>query len=96
MHPTSCDAVWIDRTLFRSFDENADGTVSQHEFRKGIENLGIVVTDDEFAELMETLDEVHHILRTRLLPLIASFVAARYATVLLVLCSTELFILLVC
>ena len=28
------------RTLFRSFDENADGTVSQHEFRKGIANLG--------------------------------------------------------
>ena len=26
--------------LFRSFDENADGTVSQHEFRKGITNLG--------------------------------------------------------
>lgn len=39
-------------------DENADGTVSQHEFRKGIANLGINVSDEEFAELMETLDEV--------------------------------------
>ena len=48
----------VDRTLFRSFDENADGTVSQNEFRKGIANLGIEVSDDEFAELMETLDEV--------------------------------------
>lgn len=61
---TSRDAVCVDRTLFRSFDENADGTVSQHEFRKGIENLGIVVSDDEFAELMETLDEVQYISRT--------------------------------
>lgn len=45
------------RTLFRSFDENADGTVSQHEFRKGLDNLGINLTDTEFTELMETVDE---------------------------------------
>ena len=31
---------FVGRTLFRSFDENADGTVSQHEFRKGVRNLG--------------------------------------------------------
>eukprot|EP01048_Picozoa_sp_COSAG05_P029753 COSAG05_NODE_9963_length_590_cov_1.201629_2_plen_81_part_01 len=45
------------RTLFRKFDENADGTVSQHEFRAGLTHLGIEVTDDEFKELMETIDE---------------------------------------
>ena len=33
-------AFFVGRTLFRSFDENADGTVSQHEFRKGVRNLG--------------------------------------------------------
>ena len=49
--------VFLGRTLFRSFDENADGTVSQHEFRKGVRNLGIDMTDEEFNELMETLDE---------------------------------------
>jgi Ca2+-binding EF-hand superfamily protein len=45
------------RSLFRSFDENADGTVSQHEFRKGLSHLGIDVSNQEFDELMETLDE---------------------------------------
>ena len=38
-------AFFVGRTLFRSFDENADGTVSQHEFRKGVRNLGYSTFD---------------------------------------------------
>lgn len=45
------------RSVFRKFDENHDGTLSQHEFRKGLENCGIALDDKEFGELMETLDE---------------------------------------
>lgn len=45
------------RGVFRKFDENHDGTLSQHEFRKGLENCGIVLDDREYRELMETLDE---------------------------------------
>jgi Ca2+-binding EF-hand superfamily protein len=45
------------RSVFRKFDENHDGTLSQHEFRKGLENCGIALDDREYGELMETLDE---------------------------------------
>ena len=45
------------RKVFRKFDENHDGTLSQHEFRKGLANCGIDLSDKEFVELMETLDE---------------------------------------
>lgn len=45
------------RSVFRKFDENHDGTLSQHEFRKGLENCGIVLDDKEYSELMKTLDE---------------------------------------
>lgn len=45
------------RSVFRKFDENHDGTLSQHEFRKGLENCGIVLDDREYGELMQTLDE---------------------------------------
>ena len=45
------------RTVFRKFDENHDGTLSQHEFRKGLDNCGVQLTDKEYNELMETLDE---------------------------------------
>ena len=31
--------------------------MSQHEFRKGLQNLGIELTDSEFSELMATVDE---------------------------------------
>jgi Ca2+-binding EF-hand superfamily protein len=46
------------RTLFRKFDENCDGTVSHKEFRDGLSlQLGINLTDSEFKELMQTIDE---------------------------------------
>merc|ERR1719240_2059265 len=46
------------RTLFRKFDENCDGTVSHKEFRDGLSvQLGINLSDAEFQELMQTIDE---------------------------------------
>ena len=45
------------RKLFRKFDENKDGTVSTHEFRTGLKNSGIDLTEMEFQQLMETIDE---------------------------------------
>ena len=40
------------RSVFRKFDENHDGTLSQHEFRKGLQNCGIALTDEEYNELV--------------------------------------------
>merc|ERR1711865_731626 len=45
------------RKLFRKFDENKDGTVSTHEFRTGLKNSGIDLTEREFQQLMGTIDE---------------------------------------
>ena len=45
------------RKVFRKFDDNKDGTLSQHEFSKGLSNCGIDLSDREFADLMLTLDE---------------------------------------
>ena len=43
--------------MFRKFDENHDGTLSHHEFRKGLELAGIPLEDQEFKDLLKTLDE---------------------------------------
>jgi|EP01049_Picozoa_sp_SAG25_P003792 calmodulin len=45
------------RDVFRKFDENKDGTLDQREFRNGLLNCGVELTDAEFRELMTTLDE---------------------------------------
>ena len=45
------------RTVFRKFDENSDGTISHHELRKGLTQVGIELNDGEFGELLDTLDE---------------------------------------
>jgi calmodulin len=45
------------RGVFRKFDENHDGTLSHHEFRKGLELAGIPLEDQEFKDLLKTLDE---------------------------------------
>eukprot|EP01052_Picozoa_sp_SAG31_P012474 SAG31_NODE_731_length_12498_cov_7.368336_2_plen_475_part_00 len=45
------------RTLFRQWDENKDGTVSHHEFRTGLRNLGIEMSESDFSKLIETVDE---------------------------------------
>lgn len=45
------------RTIFRQFDENKDGTVSHHEFRVGLKNIGVDVSEAEFQELIRTVDE---------------------------------------
>ena len=41
---------------FRRFDENCDGVVSYSEFRTGLNNLGIELSDDDFIMLVSKVD----------------------------------------
>ena len=40
------------RKVFRDFDEDFDGTVNHDEFKKGLEHLGVKLTDDKFDMLL--------------------------------------------
>ncbi len=42
--------------MFRNFDEDKSGTVDYDEFRKGLANIGIIVSDADFHNLLEVLD----------------------------------------
>eukprot|EP01046_Picozoa_sp_COSAG06_P007799 COSAG06_NODE_387_length_16435_cov_28.429603_1_plen_446_part_00 len=45
------------REIFRSFDQNKDGTVSYDELRNGLQMLGFTPTDEQFEELLRIVDE---------------------------------------
>merc|ERR1719231_182476 len=44
------------RKVFRSFDEDKNGTVSHKEFRFGLKQLGIDLSDDDFKLLLSVVD----------------------------------------
>ena len=44
------------RPIFRSFDENKDGTVSYAEFRHGLTMMGFEPTDEQYEELLRIVD----------------------------------------
>lgn len=44
------------RVVFRNFDEDKSGTVDYVEFRKGLANIGIIVSDADYHNLLELLD----------------------------------------
>merc|ERR1711871_1507022 len=44
------------RVVFRNFDEDKSGSVDTHEFRKGLEHIGIVLTDVDFQTLLDVVD----------------------------------------
>merc|ERR1711871_961079 len=44
------------RVVFRNFDEDKSGTIDYQEFRKGIEHLGIILTDSDFQTLLDEVD----------------------------------------
>ena len=43
------------RKVFREFDSDKSGTLSHVEFRRGMHNMGIVLTDDEFLALLSVI-----------------------------------------
>jgi hypothetical protein len=45
------------REIFRSFDQNKDGTVSYDELRNGLQMLGFAPTDEQYEELLRIVDE---------------------------------------
>jgi Ca2+-binding EF-hand superfamily protein len=43
-------------STFRQFDANHDGVVSYDEFREGLFNLGVALSEADFTTLVETVD----------------------------------------
>ena len=43
-------------SVFRYFDANHDSMVSYTEFRQGLQNLGVVLSDQDFTTLVQTVD----------------------------------------
>ena len=48
------------RKVFRDFDEDFDGTVNHDEFKKGLEHLGVKLTDDKFDMLLKLVGGFPH------------------------------------
>jgi Ca2+-binding EF-hand superfamily protein len=44
------------RVVFRNFDEDKSGSVDYQEFRKGLEHIGIILTDVDFQTLLNVVD----------------------------------------
>jgi len=44
------------RVVFRNFDEDKSGSVDYQEFRKGLEHIGIILTDVDFQTLLDVVD----------------------------------------
>jgi hypothetical protein len=42
--------------VFRNFDEDKSGSVDYQEFRKGLEHIGIILTDVDFQTLLDVVD----------------------------------------
>jgi len=44
------------RVVFRNFDEDKSGSVDYQEFRKGLEHIGIILTDVDYQTLLDVVD----------------------------------------